>query len=67
MSLEYIKNKPDHVKKLITEFKRINNKTTKTGTIRTMISAGLLGDFEDPTVYLENQDIDIAMEEVSDD
>ena len=65
LALEYIKKKPEHVKKLITEFKRINNKTTKTGTVRTMLSSGLLDGFDDPSEFLANQDIPIEMEEVT--
>ena len=62
IALDYIKAKPRHVEKLVTEFKRVNDKTTKKGTIRFLLSDG-----SDPESYLEENDIDIPMEDVPDD
>ena len=61
IAMDYIKSKPRHVDKLVTEFKRVNNKVTKKGTIRF-----LLNDDGDPESYLQENDIDIPMEDVPD-
>ena len=64
MAMEYIKNKPRHVQKLIEEFKRINNKSTKTSTVRVLQTNGMYASFHDPEAYLSSNDIDVPMEEV---
>ena len=66
LCIEYIKNKPKHAEKLVSEFKRVNNKATKTGTVRAMLATGMLDGYDDPATYLADQDIEISMEDVSD-
>ena len=61
---EYIKKKPKHVQKLVSEFKRVNDKSTKRTTVRVLQSNGILDDFEDPDTYLNDNDIDVPMEDI---
>ena len=63
LALQYIKSKPRHVEKLVTEFKRINSRQTKTGTVRVLASSGAL-EVESPENYLQTHDVDIPMEDV---
>ena len=65
MAQEYIKRKPQHVAKLVEEHKRVNNPTTKTGTVRVMLSINE-DDTQNPEQFLETNDIDIPMETVHD-
>ena len=63
IALEYIKNKPKHVQKLVSEFKRVNDKSTKRTTVRVLQSNGILESYSDPDTYLFENDIDVPMEE----
>ena len=63
IALEYIKNKPKHVQKLVSEFKRVNDKSTKRTTVRVLQSNGMLDNYEDPDTYLYENDIDVPMED----
>ena len=63
IALEYIKNKPRHVQKLVSEFKRVNDKSTKRTTVRVLQTNGMLENYEDPETYLNDNDIDVPMEE----
>ena len=63
LALQYIKSKPRHVEKLVTEFNRINSRQTKTGTVRVLASGGAL-EVESPENYLQTHDVDIPMEDV---
>ena len=62
LALDYIKQKPKHVEKLVEEYKRINNKATKRSTVRVLLSNGILDSFDDPDNYLQENDIDVPME-----
>ena len=62
--MNYIKSKPRHVEKLTEEFKRINNKSTKTSSVRVLQTNGMFENFDSPDNYLNANDIDVPMEEV---
>ena len=63
LCLQYIKDKPVYVQKLVDEYKRVNNKATKKGIVRALIDQDP-GSQMDPEEYLESYDVDIPMEEV---
>ena len=63
LAMQYIKTKPRHVEKLVKEFKRINSRQTKTGTVRVLASSGAL-EVNTPEDYLQFHDVDIPMEDV---
>ena len=65
LALDYIKRKPQHVDKLVQEFKRVNNKVTKTGTVRVLAHSGMLDDTS-PEDYLTHTDVEIPMEDIPD-
>ena len=64
IAMEYIKSKPRHVEKLTEEFLRINNKSTKTSSVRVLQTNGMFDTFDNPDTYLNTNDIDVPMEEV---
>ena len=64
IAMEYIKTKSRHVDKLVEEFKRINNKATKTSSVKVLQTNGMFENFENPDTYLNTNDIDVPMEEV---
>ena len=64
IALDYIKSKPKHVQKLVSEFKRVNDKSTKRTTVRVLQSNGILEHYNDPDTYLHENDIDVPMEDI---
>ena len=63
LCLQYIKDKPVYVQKLVDEYKRINNKATKKGIVRALLDQTSELSI-DPEDYLSTHDVDIPMEDV---
>ena len=64
IAMDYIHKKAKHVDKLVEEFKRINNKATKTSSVRVLQTNGMHNTYDDPDTYLQSNDIDVPMEDV---
>ena len=66
LAIKYIKDKPQHVDKLITEYKRVNAQSTKKSVIRILLASDESNEFIDPDEYLLTNDVHIDMEPVLD-
>ena len=62
--MDYIKSRSSQVDRLVQEFKRINDKRTKTGVVRALLAARTINGFADPEEYLADNDVEIPMEDV---